>query len=117
MQHWTIGLEVFVSPSINQKTRWVINGGYEPELAWTLNGSTPQNPNNRERFLPDCFVNGEVLLDDMSFEVASKGLEAACGQRPNLRLTASAESVFASGERFADQTRFRYESWYGQVLE
>ena len=116
MQHWTIGLEAFGvtldQPEGAMGDQW----GIEPELAWTLNGSTPQNPRTENGFSQDCFVNGEVLLDDMSFEVASKGTRSRMWSTANLRLTPR-RNQYSRRRRFCRSNGFGGESWYGQVLE
>ena len=119
MQHWTIGLEAFGvtldQPEDAMGDQWGIRTGVGLDLEWE-HAAEPQQTENG--FSQDCFVNGEVLVDDMSFEVASKGTRS--------RMWSTAEpptdtlggiSIRVGGKILQIKPGFGGESWCGQVLE
>ena len=119
MQHWTIGLEAF-GVTLDQLEdamgdQWGIRTGVGLDLEWE-HAAEPQQTENG--FSQDCFVNGEVLIDDMSFEVASKGTRSRMWSATNPPTDAlGGISIRVGGRILEIKPSFTGESWSGQVLE
>ena len=118
LQHWTIGLEAFGvtldQPEDAMGDQWGIRTGVGLDLEWER-AAEPERANNG--FSQSCFVNGEVLIDDMSFEIASRG------SRTRIWLAADPAINDLEGVRIRVAEKileikpsFTGDSWCGQIL-
>ena len=119
LQHWTIGLEAFGVTLEHLEDamgdQWGVRAGVGLDLEWEY-AAEPQR--NNAGFSQSCFVNGEVLLDDMSFEVASKGTRTRLWSATDLATEDLGGINIRVGEKKLEiKPSFKGESWCGQVLE
>ncbi|MBM36157.1 MAG: hypothetical protein CL460_03170 [Acidimicrobiaceae bacterium] len=118
LRHWTVGLEAFgvtldeIEDAMGDQ--WGTRIGVGLDLEWEY-AAEPQE--NDEGFSQKCFVTGEVLIDDMSFEINSKGNRT----RSWIASSQTVDDLDGIGIRIGNRVlkidpSFTGERWRGLVL-
>ena len=119
LRHWTVGLEAFGvtldEPEDAMGDQWGTRTAVGLDLEWEHAAEPEQRDTG---FSQESLVNGEVLINDMSFNVSTTGARTRSWATTASTIGALDGISIRVGQRVLEiQPNFAGQSWRGQVLE